>query len=206
MTEKPILFSARLILAILAGRKTQTRRVVRGGALEWIDEHGFDPAFVADPGNTFSPYGRAGDELWVRESFRLRLDQDDKPPRDDHWKSGAWYEADRSEEPSGCGGGMGKLRPSIFMPRWASRIQLKVTSIRIERLADLSEDDAKAEGAAWRIDEGGDLSGPFEGCGPIGYVAHFRDLWDNINAKRGYGWDANPWVWVVGFERWQAKT
>ena len=87
-------------------------------------------------------------------------------------------------------------RPSIFMPRWASRITLKITGVRVERLQDISEDDAIAEGAIPVSGFNSDGSN-----GPTTYIDAFADLWDSINAKRGFGWDANPWVFVLGFER-----
>lgn len=84
---------------------------------------------------------------------------------------------------------------------FATPITIEVTDVRVERVADISPEDAKAEGAAYRITPGGDLSGAFEGCGPINYPAHFRDLWDSINGSTpGRSWDDNPWVWVVGFK------
>ena len=86
------------------------------------------------------------------------------------------------------------------MPRWASRITLDITAVRVERLQDVSEEDARAEGAARRISPGGDLAGAFDHVDtPIGYRNHFADLWRSINGNDS--WDANPWVWVVEFKR-----
>jgi hypothetical protein len=91
----------------------------------------------------------------------------------------------------------GKWRPSIFMPRWASRITLKITDVRVERLQDISEDSAMAEGAQ-KYGETPDGELLFD----VGsYRYGFKLLWDSINAKRGYGWDANPYVWVIEFRR-----
>lgn len=192
--ERPILFSGPMVRAILDGHKTQTRRTLDNW--DWVPvTGGFRPCA------TSRRYGEPGDRLWVREAFRLRADQDDKPPRDDWWKSGAWYAADPDSEPSGCAGGAGKLRPGIFMPRWASRITLEVTHVRVQRLNEISDDDAKAEGAAHRIAPGGDLHGAFAHVpGEIGYAAHFRDLWERINGKRA-PWASNPWVWAITFRR-----
>lgn len=86
----------------------------------------------------------------------------------------------------------GKWRPSIFMPRWSSRITLEVVSVRVERLQSIKDDDAKAEGATL------DNSGRLESVG--NFVDGFAIVWDKINKKRGFGWDVNPWVWVVQFK------
>lgn len=201
MADRPILFSGEMVRAILDGRKTQTRRVVKP-----------QPDFVANyyepekkraaykggsvnPGLLRCPYGRPGDTLWVRETWASHKYMDDTKPSE--FSIGAqmlpvWYRADgvqsnlrwASREP-------GKWRPSIFMPRWASRITLRVINVRVERVQDISETDAKAEGAKpW----------PDVGVGPH-YKSPFRNLWDSINAKRGYAWSDNPWVWVVEFEQ-----
>jgi hypothetical protein len=135
-----------------------------------------------------------GDRLWVKESFRLRADQDHKPPRDDYWKSGAWYEATgNGETPSGCGGGIGRLRASIHMPRWASRITLEITEVRVQRLQEISEEDAKAEGVAPLVHMfGGETT-------RIRYRTGFEIIWRNINGAAS--WDGNPWVWCLSFKR-----
>ncbi|NIA72452.1 hypothetical protein HBA54_28085 [Pelagibius litoralis] len=201
MSTKPILFSGPMVRAILEGRKSQTRRVLKlkPGMAPWQDE---------DTGEWFqSGHGEAGDDflkvpyapgdlLWVRESFRLRADQNEKRPSDDWWKSGAWYHADDPElVPSGCGGGAGKLRPSIHMPRWASRLTLEVTAIKVQRVQDISCADALAEGVTWpdsEMEAKGEPSGS-----PI--IA-FEELWNGLNEGRGYDWEANPWVVAVTFK------
>lgn len=219
MKERGILFSAPMVRAVLDGTKMQTRRVAKLGEDEPVDwpcepaercskcgttsgrvcqEPSPGEVHVHAPNgfnwrNVASPYGVPGDGLWVRESFRLRRDQDDKKPSEDWWKSGAWYAADGPEAlPSGCGGGAGKLRPSIHMPRWASRIDLDVTGVRIERLQNISESEAEREGVElprkW-----------LPGKDPT-YRHHFAALWDRINASRGFPWSANPWIWVVEFK------
>ena len=184
-TETPILFNAEMVCAILSGNKTQTRRPVK-------------------PGKTKSPFGNVGGSLWVREAFRLRADQDDKPPKDDWWKSGAWYYADDpSLEPSGCQGGAGKLRPSIHMPRWASRINLRVTNVRVERLQDASKGDLVHEGwpdADEVASAYASVCKSMHECIDDGVVEWFADAWDDIYAKQGFGWDANPMVWCCEFE------
>jgi len=105
-------------------------------------------------------------------------------------------------------------RPSIYMPRWASRINLEITDVRVQRLQDISEEDAKAEGAEClcsiedakadeRARENGNMNGNMEEgyFSPKSYVDGFQRLWDSINAARGIGWDVNPWVWAVSFRR-----
>lgn len=201
--ERPILFSAPMVCAILAAKKPQTRRVmapqpdIKPVAL--IDRDG-DP-FVDDLGRHVwstgmrefaCPYGRAGDRLWVREAWALvpatayrasvgvvqtvnPLDQDDAAIYRAGW--------DRSEP------GV-RWRPSIHMPRWASRILLEITDVRVERVRDVSEADALAEGV---------LPDGRAGADPHKYT--FKRFWDQINAKRGYGWAVDPWVWVISFRR-----
>jgi len=220
MTSRPILFGAPMIRALLAGRKTQTRRAVNpqpsvgdGGC--WFPEPPRKPAhrarhyaseahMVKGLPVDFCPYGQPGDELWVRETWspvnkaavaelvpsRTREDHESKVAK----LPKATYRADH-----GAAAAYGRWHPSIHMPRWASRITLRVTSVRVERLQAISEADAMAEGAAHRISPGGDLAGAFDTCDtPINYRAHFRDLWESINGAGS--WAANPWVWCVGFE------
>jgi hypothetical protein len=197
MKERPILFSAAMVQAILDGRKTQTRRVVK--PQPEISEHGnLKGEWLLRPLDGLllpklqdiaihCPYGQPGDRLWVRETWA---------PHDEHTMrqknaSECYYRADDETSFSTDG----KWRPSIHMPRWASRITLEVTGVCVERLQAISWGDAIAEGirdprrAAWRVD-------PVEGC-----VAKYRELWDSLNASRGAGWDVNPWVWVVEFRR-----
>jgi hypothetical protein len=202
--ERPILFSAPMVRAILEGRKTVTRRIFKHRTVERSD--GFVDVYSGPdidswigtfrPGGMFtSPYGEPGDRLWVRETWCRRWDE----TRSD-W-DGFYYRADGVDVLDRDDHSKSPWRPSIHMSREASRITLRVTSIRVERLQAITEEGAKAEGAAWRIDVGGDLHGPFADIeGPIGYREHFRDLWDQINGARA-SWDSNPWVWVVGFER-----
>jgi hypothetical protein len=194
MKERGILFSAPMVRAILAGTKTQTRRVVRGpieylgpsggqddlSSWGWFfdgqDQHGymvlargmnerFDNGFISIP----CPYGVPGDRLWVRETWR------------GEGPSTVQYRAD--------GGDVGTLkwRPSIFMPRAYSRIDLEVTEIRVQRVQEITEEDAYAEGIS-----GGDSMGD-----PVG---EYAKLWDSINGKRA-PWASNPWVWALTFRR-----
>lgn len=208
MKERPILFSAPMVRAILEGRKTQTRRVVKGFALEWLTmQNGFNAKFVALPENHLCPYGAPGDRLWVRETFRFTdvLDQD-SPSRvgercvDAGYRT-PWaplqFEADVRRmnwehigTPPHDGPPMpGKLRPAIHMPRWASRIMLDVTAVLVERLQDISIADCISEGIA--------RGGPEN---PDGIEREeYRALWEQINGPDS--WDVNPWVWVVDFKR-----
>jgi hypothetical protein len=216
--ERPILFSAPMVRAILAGTKTQTRRAVKGLPLEWLGE--FTPEFVADPGNSLCPYGNPGERLWVREAhycigetrevFYRASDgfSELQPPL--QW-SGPW-------------------KPSIHMPRWASRILLEVTEVRVERLQDISEADAVAEGCKadeeqvwWQGYAEDDVVGlhhqQVQDDAPPDWMIephrmkrttwlerpakkHYELLWGRINGFDGPGsWDANPWVWAVSFRR-----
>lgn len=203
--ERPILFSGPMVRAILDGEKTQTRRVVKGTALEWLAPSMFTPAFVAARENGLSPYGAVGDRLWVRETWGTP-DADHplavggrKPTSGDRML----YRANEADDYQW---GLGKQsqggfvwRPSIFMPRWASRITLEITDVRVERLTDISEEDARAEGCPLTHDGkhyDPPASDPWQGYGR----ASFCLLWDKINAKRA-PWDSNPWVWVVTFQR-----
>jgi hypothetical protein len=189
MKEHPILFSAPMVRAILDGSKTQTRRVVKPQP----DEDGLARLIATGEWHDTSasayrcPYGIPGDRLWVRETFNGNAEV------------GYAY---RATEPdmNGC-----PWRPSIFMPRRASRILIEITDVRVQRLQDISEDDARAEGAA------------FHDGRPIGHhgwrhdINHgvvystaresFAWLWKSINGAGS--WDANPWVWVINFRRLQ---
>jgi len=239
MKERPILFSGPMVRAILEGRKTMTRRVVNTGRFKQDD---WDISPTSDGYRIFRgskddivfntacgrparsmqdkiircPYGQPGDRLWVREKFRRWLSPDhagwiicyaadgkvvysDVQPEDD---------MDFFDEPK-------NWKPSIFMPRWSSRLLLEVTAVRVERVQDISEADARAEGLSeitkdgrlfkYGIPDRDGLPGTDNDGWPWSeWTADprqaFRKLWNSINAERGYGWDANPWVWVVEFK------
>lgn len=180
MRERPILFSGPMVRAILAGTKTQTRRVVKPQpAGEW-----------ASPGRSSCPYGRPGDRLWVRETFGHF-------ERSEGFKPGCavFYRAD---------GNCLKLepwRPSIHMPRWACRLVLEISAIRMERLQAISEADAIAEGASFHDGLGVGHSGWRHDFGDVHATARdaFARLWRDLNGPDS--WSANPWVWVVEFMR-----
>jgi len=192
MKERPILFSGPMVRAILSGRKTQTRRIVKpqpdesglskkDGAEYWEDASGR---------KYICPFGVPGDRLWVRETWRTTKSLEHLAPRNIASGAPLEYMADRCLTP---GGGRleyrGKARPSIFMPRWASRINLEVADVRIERLNDITEEDAKAEG--WD----GYISYMPQ---PHPAIAEFSRLWESIHGPGS--WDHNPWVWVVTFK------
>ena len=206
MKERPILFSAPMVRAILAGTKTQTRRAVRKqfaadaivaevGATTpegWqVSGHSglwWDDADACLEDAVRCPYGMPGDRLWVREAWRTVREADDTPPRDMNAAYRLWYEADAVADHHAHQLGYGKLRPSIFMARWASRITLEVTGVHVERLHDIRRGDAMAEGY------------PFKKVAKGIDEAHwFADLWQQINGESS--WVANPWVWVTQFKR-----
>jgi hypothetical protein len=213
MRERPIIFSAPMVRAILEGRKTQTRRVVKPQPPAGHDFAGFTACSTcrADVGKAVwgagdvrtvlrekhrvrCPYGQPGNRLWVRESLGYCNEY------------GHFYAADRTflcsvfdDEAKQTGysyeGDMGGASvPSIHLPRRWSRITLEVTGVRVERLQDISNDDARAEGVLPAYaDQCVSLGHPFNAL-PL-----FRELWGHINGPDS--WDANPWVWVVEFRR-----
>jgi hypothetical protein len=192
MKERPILMSAPMVRAILAGTKTQTRRVVKPQPTH------FNPAGVprrANPDGGASaviacPYGQPGQRLWVREAWRGYETDDALPPRDIQRSTPVYFEATKSFY-LGFDFKTGKLRPGMFMPRWASRITLEVTGVRVERLQSISDADAFAEGIQQCANEGLPSDGTARGT--------YRALWESINGPGS--WDANPWVWCVEFRK-----
>lgn len=210
MKERPILFSGEMVRAILEGRKTQTRRVIKNQAHWWKDvwRHPYGGWIAADApkplipltqydkkGGFPCPYGQVGDRLWVREA--LHKDMEKKDTIYDLDCQPVFY---NGEFPKLVPWKWEKIKlPSIFMPRWASRITLEITSIRVERLQEIKEEDAIAEGVA--IDRGH----CYEVAGHPVWVHNtartcFETLWDSINGKK-YPWESNLWVWVIEFKR-----
>lgn len=190
MKERPILFSAPMVRAIQAGTKTQTRRIVkprrdRDFGCE-LAPH--ELAGEVNDGSYRNAYCEPGDLLWVREAWRADIDHDHKPPRDIAEGSHVWYEADRGLSAIRGLSRMGKLRPGMFMPSWASRITLEVLGVRVESLRAITRGDAMAEGCPFPNMAKGDDPRQW-----------YADLWDEINGPGS--WDANPWVWVVEFKR-----
>lgn len=211
MTERPILFSAPMVRAILSGAKSQTRRLLKpqplGGAPELLQHlvaHGHHRWATDEPDEDLiwkCPYGQPGDRLWVREAFAIvprtayRCSegvQQTLRPDDDH--DAAIYREGWTRSKGGF-----RWRPSIHMPRWASRITLEVTGVRVERLQDISEADAIAEGVNVHPDHHGK---PRDSI--YSPVQAYRDLWESINGPGS--WDANPWVWCVEFRRIDAAA
>jgi hypothetical protein len=180
-----------MVRAILEGRKTMTRRVVKKQPVS-----GFDETFYRN-GMIKCPHGTPGDCLWVRETWAKALWSDSCLPLERYLPGSKYQGALYAATPHPDYHNKGLWKPSIFMPRWASRITLEIGCIRVERLQEITEEDAKAEG----ISEGPALfyKGPTK-VWPNRREA-FRDLWDTLNAKRGYGWGVNPWVWVISFTR-----
>jgi len=208
MKERPILFSAPMVRAILEGRKTQTRRAVNGVAdpdeIEVLGDSG--EAFMhsgacesfcdyACGGAVLKcPYGIPGDRLWVKETFWK------------HKQTSFVRHADCASDASWKETGWRKV-PSIHMPRWASRITLEIADVRVERLQDISEADAVAEGVRQMRDGSGcwvGREGPGKWVTPWAAAREaFCDIWESINGKGS--WDANPWVWVIEFKRIEAR-
>jgi hypothetical protein len=192
MNEKPILFNAEMVQAILEGRKTQTRRPIdfkkifketgcSNGKLAYSDTFKSWAVFNGNGGADIClckcPFGKVGDRLWVRETFSVYR-QPENPV--------VHYKADCPNDKSL------KWKPSIHMPRWASRITLEITKIRIERVMDITEKDAKKEGCLYAPDTTKGFVTPWW----MGFKGHFQYLWASI-----YGtWGNNPWVWVVEFK------
>lgn len=219
MTERPILFSGPMVRAILAGLKTQTRRIVKDERMPTVFRTG-EPESVPSWYFDQCPHGKPGDRLWVRETWAPSV----KAP-----KCQIAFQADgrcygfggdgaggylrifhgwlvdsttRGDQPGDTfGRGMyRRWKPSIHMPRWASRISLEITDVRVERLQEIDEEDAMAEGV--QVDDLGDAVFEDENDDlNFGTAkAAFSGLWDSINGKRA-PWRSNPWVWVITFRR-----
>ncbi len=212
MVERGVLLNAGEVRATLDGRKTQLRRPLKtqppghvsrlrqshSRAYEWIDVDGSD--FGALP-----PYGVPGDLLWVRETFRFGEEWDNFASLDVAQGSAMWAEADGQCSVGRYG--WGKLRPSTHMPRWVVRLWLRVVGVRVERLQGISEDDAEAEGCVSSVEyERQWPSGEIVDYTGLYAVDRFVALWDFTNAKGSFNWDANPWVWVITFERCEAPA
>ncbi len=205
MAEKPILFSAPMVRALLAGTKSQTRRPLKpqpapnhphDGGTKWVLKDvlhvpvgSVGHLSVREKQGLRCPYGQPGDRLWVRESFRGCRAYEVRGYAPSEWgNKPIWFEAD-GRPPGNPEAWAQRAKPSIHMPCWASRITLEITDVRVERLQDISGDDAAAEG--W---PGPDAANSIRSAYP---VAWYSGLWDQINGAGS--WDANPWVWVVQF-------
>jgi hypothetical protein len=241
MKYYPILFSSSMVKANLEDRKTKTRRIVTGQALKWLEPDMFTPEYVASPENNLCPYGKVGDVLWVRETWKPGAWDDEEckvafdykaspeilrtpwcyfenvskfeelhmkwmdellkvpglhPSEVDGDEERIYYNWDPGQSPL-------KWKPSIFMPKEACRIFLRIKSIKIERLQDISEHDTISEGVYMRITS----TPPYEqkyqihGWPNLFNTAKqaFKALWISINDSDS--WDKNPWVWVIEYEK-----
>ncbi|MEX5769099.1 hypothetical protein AB4Y55_25470 [Serratia nematodiphila] len=220
MKERPVIFNGEMVRAIIDGRKTQTRRALNwkrqpytemaerddGSLWPWAEdgERGGDIWFSC-------PFGEVGDRLWVRETFAILGNEDgcpidwdgnlikgDEKHADRIYKASCWQEPgnyglwsipDRDTQYEGA------WRPSIHMPHWASRITLEITAVRVERLNDISEEDARAEGVA----PSQHIITPPEALYRVGFLK----LWESIYGEES--WRANPWVWVIEFRRMEVE-
>ncbi len=207
--ERPIIFTGEMVRAILEGKKTQTRRIVKlpkRSTDEWsdfeLDDHDL-PMVIASNTGCFShigcPYGMPGDRLYVREAFETK-------------GYGAWelgigmpefevrypangeaaYFIEGTDDRGKYALRRWKRRPSIHMPKFLSRIKLELVSVRVERVQEITGEDILSEGVE---------PYPLEIMRPLRSDLEFAELWDRINKGRGYGWDVNPWCWVLTFKR-----
>lgn len=201
MKERPILFSAPMVRAILSGTKTQTRRLLK----PQITSGAHDIATIISTADSLAafvrhhcPYGAPADRLWVRETWA-----DLEVVSRGNFNRKAIYRADDIERYGNedeyvdvTAAGM-RWRPSIHMPRWASRITLEITGVRAERLQAISSDDARAEGVEW--DPMGWKDYRHDDRRKSSAAQSYETLWEAINGPAS--WPANPWVWVVEFKR-----
>lgn len=210
LKERGMIFNAEMVRAILEGRKTQTRRLMkiqpkpsesRPGDFWFSAKKLESMVHVSDlaPGNSpiadchlffqehCCPFGKVGDRLWVRETWTPEsVDAEEGRYAPD-------YRVMANGQPT-----EGKWRPSIHMPRWASRITLEITCVRVERLNSMSEEDAIAEGC---VGGHGSIPGYMYSATPH---EHFHHVWTSIYGDDS--WQANPWVWVIEFERVEASN
>lgn len=200
MREGPILFSGPMVQAILAGRKTQTRRVVKPQPFRSIDGEWYQEAPGSYPRTRElweCPFGEVGDRLWVRETWTGESNSYTK-------RRGIKQVSYRADEEYRCGKMkqyLGKWRPSIFMPRWASRITLEITGVRVERVQDISDADIEREGLWGSSEEYRSEICINRDSAPALHDTrrkHFKALWDSLHGKGA--WDRNDWVWVIEFK------
>ena len=206
MILRPILISAPMIPALLDCSKTQARRIVKctdsgrvkavGSARNW---HLDDPDAVLA-----CPYGVVGDRLWVRETWDF-LPSGPQRAMIRYWAGGDNEERDVPEDFDPMLYGKEHQRPSIHMPRWASRLTLEITDVRVQRVQEISEPDARAEGAELLYLRVPTLSAMRRGHAgwmhesERSYRGGFAFIWDTVDAKRGHGWNVNPLVWAIAF-------
>ncbi|NAP01990.1 hypothetical protein B1F73_15070 [Pseudomonas syringae] len=200
--ERPILFSAPMVRAILEGRKTVTRRACKpqpSPNAHTTSAEGSPMTSWWETGKDIvrCPYGQPGDRLWVREAWQADAQVNDVAPRELSHGEPIQYPADGASRQTGCSMiTPGKTRPSIHMPRWVSRILLEITDVRVERLQEISRSDIRAEGLECPPElASDDVSPNYRDW----YPAAWRELWESINGADS--WNSNPWVWVVEFKR-----
>jgi len=235
--EHPILLSGEMVRAILDGRKTQTRRIIKPQPLKfptwvkagkWIDDGFNEPCFHIFSNDGISaewvvkcPFGKPGDRLWVRETAwiapRFFGERSDCNATDaEGFGRYIGYDADMSGDSRRCAKEYGvKKTPSIHMPRWASRITLEITGVRVERIQDISEEDALEEGVDEIICPQCGCSGrrshgdtirtmcSSEGCGLdfLSAIEGFNKLWESTYPG---SWERNDWVWIIDFKKVEA--
>ncbi|WP_411193732.1 hypothetical protein ACHQIS_20025 [Raoultella ornithinolytica] len=224
MKEHGMIFNGEMVRAILDGRKTQTRRPIKWKQTQFTEigerEDGSKWPWSEDAEHACDfwhpcPFGAVGDRIWVREAYRFPASLDDVSPTGvgemavatgyrKPWAptfyefTGTFSDGWKGFETPPKVSDAGKLRPSIHMPRWASRILLEITDVRVERLNAISQEDAQAEGlelTGWRPtysdpDSGGEVMTPYD---------NFAELWSSIYGEGS--WKADPWVWVIEFKR-----
>lgn len=210
MKEKPILLNADMVRAVLDGRKTQTRRIIAPSMRtadvqfelhqqadgSWTPMHTFNEGSFDKTGSERPikcPFGAVGDRLWVRETFRVHSRATDvatlvyKASEQQSWTQQTHrVPIENCNKPAV----VDKWTPSIHMPRWASRITLEITGVRVERLASISNEDAGKEGYP---------ADPAPYGGQMDQWLWFRQLWDGIYPEQSF--KVNPWVWVIEFKR-----
>lgn len=193
MTERGMIFNGEMVRALLSGRKTQTWRPVKFPVHDknlGCELAGNELAGELSAGNYLnSAFGKPGDRIWVREAFRVHSRATDVATL--VYKASernSWTEQTHRVPVAVCNkpATPEKWTPSLHMPRWASRILLEITGVRVERLRSMSQDDARAEGV-------------IAASGPMEAGLAFRELWDSIYGEES--WKANPWVWVIEFKR-----
>ncbi|HGL5856951.1 TPA: hypothetical protein ACKFQM_003674, partial [Klebsiella pneumoniae] len=198
ISERGMIFNAEMVRALLDGRKTQTRRPIKWKQTRFTEigerEDGSKWPWSEDAEHACDfwhpcPFGAVGDRIWVREAFRVHSRATDVATL--VYKASernSWTEQTRRVPVAVCNkpATPEKWTPSLHMPRWASRILLEITGVRVERLRSMSQDDARAEGV-------------IAASGPMEAGLAFRELWDSIYGEES--WKANPWVWVIEFKR-----
>lgn len=192
MKERPILFSGPMVLAILAGKKTQTRRVVKLDNSDFEFQHEPEFKVIGVNRKIKCKYGQPGDRLWVKETWAT-TEQAGDHAADAH-------PVYRATDPDWETMDGWKWKSPRFMPRSASRILLEIVSVRVERLQEISDADARSEGVTIGSDT--EIAAHIAGEPETAARMEFWHLWQSINEdKPGRDWDSNPWVWRIEFKR-----